>query len=408
MATIGSRRAPRGRGAGPVAVLVGTRPEAVKVAPLVLALRAAGESVQIVDTGQQPGRVDEALAPFDLKADECLWLDRKAGHLAELVSLVVRDLDERLVDLDPAAVLVQGDTTTAFTAAFTASMRGLPVVHLEAGLRTHDRRLPFPEEINRTLIADLATLHLAPTPAARAALAAEGHRGEHVVVTGNTVVDALETVLPPARLRPLPRAAAELGGRRLLVVTVHRREAWGAGVRTVARTVRTLVGRHPDLAAVVVTHPNPAVAADVHAELDGLARCAVIDPLPYDDMLALLARAAVVLTDSGGIQEEAPSIGLPCVVAREVTERAEGVAAGWADLVGLDEAAIVAAVTSRLDTSVALPRTGNPYGDGRAAARCAQAIRWHLGRDVRPPDWNPPPAPISSDQRKRGRVNGSG
>jgi len=373
-----------------VAVLVGTRPEAVKIAPVVTELRKAGHPVRVVDTSQQPGRVDEALAPFGLAADDTLPLERSAGHLAELVSLVVRSVDEYLEQHALAAVMVQGDTSTAFTAAFAASMRALPVVHLEAGLRTHDRRLPFPEEINRTLIADVATLHLAPTPAARAALAREGHEGQHVVVTGNTVVDALETILPPARERPLPADAGALGDyKQLLAVTVHRREAWGAGVRTVARSVAALLAEHPQLAAVVVAHPNPAVAADVRDVLAGVARCAVINPLPYDDMLALLARADVALTDSGGIQEEAPSIGIPCVVARAVTERAEGVAAGWADLVGLDESAIGNAVTSRLAPDAVLPSTGNPYGDGRAAARCAQAIRWHLGLADRPADWSP-------------------
>jgi UDP-N-acetylglucosamine 2-epimerase (non-hydrolysing) len=372
-----------------VAVVIGTRPEAVKVAPLVIALRRAGQATTVVSTGQQPGRVEEALAPFGVEVDVRLQVDRATGSLNELVGEAIRSVDTWLAVTSPAAVLVQGDTSSAFAAAFAASMRGMAVIHLEAGLRTGDRALPFPEEINRQLIADLADLHLAPTPRAREALAREGHSGQRVVVTGNTVVDALETLIPAARARPLPIGVGDIAGRRLLVVTVHRRESWGEGIRAVARAVATLVAEDSGLHAVVVTHPNPAVAADVRAVLAGVPRCDVIDPLPYDDMLALLARADVVLTDSGGIQEEAPSLRIPAVVARSVTERAEGVEAGWADLVGLDTEALVAAVRARL-AAAGLPADGpNPYGDGRAAERCAAAIAWLLGDSERPIDWEP-------------------
>lgn len=373
-----------------VAMVVGTRPEAVKVAPLVVRLRALGQPVVVVDTGQQVGRVDEALAPFGLAADASLGVDRPDGGLDELISQVITRASRWLSETAPSALVVQGDTTTAFGAAFVAAMQQVPIVHLEAGLRTGDPTLPFPEEINRTLIADLASLHLAPTPLARRALAREGHIGDHVVVTGNTVIDALETILPIVRDRPLPaslRAAAS--GGPLLVVTVHRREAWGEGVRSVASAVRDLLAMRRELRAVVVTHPNPSVAADVRSVLGAVQRCIVAEPLPYDDMLALLMRASVVLTDSGGIQEEAPCLGVPCVCARDVTERSEGVAAGWADLVGLSAARIVEAVSARLDDPGIPPGAANPYGDGRAAGRCADAILWHLGRGPRPEDWSP-------------------
>ncbi len=375
--------APR-RTAVPLVYLVaGTRPEAVKIAPMVPALRAAGLGPVLVDTNQQPGRVAEALAPFGLRPNLTLDIHRRDGSLAELIALVTASFDTLLTRATPGAVLVQGDTSTALAVALATHLHRVPLVHLEAGLRTGDRSNPFPEETNRRLIADLADLHLAPTARAAAALAAEGHIGPEVLITGNTVVDALSVLLPAARAAGL--AAPTRWGRHL-VVTVHRREAWGQGVQDVARSVRQLLERHPDLHASVVTHPNPTVAADVIAELSGVPRCQVLPPQPYDDMLALLTTADVVLTDSGGLQEEAPSIGVPAVVARWTTERPEGVEAGWADLVGLDPDRIIAAVTARLARH-APPAVGNPYGDGHAAERAAAAIAWLLGRGPRPADW---------------------
>ncbi len=372
-----------------IALVVGTRPEAVKIAPLVPALLGAGLEPVVIDTGQQPGRVAEALAPFGIVPDASLGLQRQDGGLNELISLAITGVDSYLRAKRPAAVLVQGDTSTAMAVGLAAAMLSIPVVHLEAGLRTGDRSQPFPEETNRTLLADLADLHLAPTPLAAAALAREGRAGDTVVVTGNTVVDALQDLLPQIIDRPLADGIRWNGEGRLLAVTVHRREAWGDGVRTVAGAVRTLLEQHPDLHAVVVTHPNPAVAADVRDVLTGLSRCDLLPPLPYDDMLALLHRADVSLTDSGGIQEEAPTLRLPVVVARSVTERPEGIEAGWATLVGLDADAMVKAVSERLTNRTLPPSAANPYGDGRASERCAQAIAWLLGVGSRPADWIP-------------------
>jgi UDP-N-acetylglucosamine 2-epimerase (non-hydrolysing) len=371
-----------------VSLVVGTRPEAVKIAPLAPALREAGLTPVIVDTGQQPGRVAEALAPFGLAADESLAVERRDGGLAELISLVVVAADRYLTRVKPDAVVVQGDTTSAMAVGMAAAMARVPVVHLEAGLRTGDRTRPFPEESNRMLLAGLADLHLAPTSRAAAALAREGHGSSSVLVTGNTVVDALRTLLPRVSGRPLSEVVAVPAGRRLLAVTVHRREAWGAGVKSVAAAVADLLAAEPDLHAVVVTHPNPAVAADVRAVLGDTDRCTLLPPLPYDDMLTLLSASHVALTDSGGIQEEAPTLRLPVVVAREVTERPEGVAAGWATLVGLDRDAMVAAVRGWLHGRELPAAAESPYGDGRAAERCAAAIAWLLGRGPRPDEWN--------------------
>ncbi|UZJ24981.1 UDP-N-acetylglucosamine 2-epimerase (non-hydrolyzing) [Rhodococcus antarcticus] len=371
-----------------VHVVVGTRPEAVKVAPVVLALRAAGLRTALVDTGQQPARVHEALASFGLVPDVHLGVVRRDGGLAELMALTLTAFDGHLAAAPPRLVLVQGDTTTALTVSLAGALRQLPVAHLEAGLRTGDRARPFPEEMNRVLLAGVAELHLAPTPRALAALLREGVPRERIVVTGNTVVDALDAVLPALRAQPRPTLAARPDGARLLVVTVHRREAWGEGVRAVCGAVATLLEAHPDLRAVVVTHPNPAVAADVAAVLDGVERARVVPPLPYDEVLALLLHTDLLLTDSGGLQEEAPTLGLPVLVARDTTERPEGIEAGWAELVGLDPAVIVAAATAALAGGGSLPTTPNPYGDGRAAQRTAAAIGWFLDGGPRPVEWD--------------------
>jgi UDP-N-acetylglucosamine 2-epimerase (non-hydrolysing) len=365
-----------------VHLVVGTRPEAVKVAPMVGALRHVGLRPSIIDTGQQSGRVNEALTPFALSADIELGIRRRDGSLAELISLTSMLVNSHLAATQPDAVLVQGDTTTALIVGLMAHLRRIPVIHLEAGLRTYDQTNPFPEETNRRLLADLADLQLAPTWRARESLLSERVPRERIIVTGNTIVDALSQLPPTPATRTWP-------GPRL-VVTVHRREAWGAGVRTVATAVRRLLAQLPELRAIVVTHPNPAVAADVHAVLKGVERCELLPPQRYDSMLSLLRSADVVLTDSGGIQEEAPSLGVRVVVARETTERPEGVEAGWAVLAGLDEDRIVKEVTNLLDAGRPVSGPANPYGDGHAAQRAAQAVAWLLGHGHRPDDWAGP------------------
>lgn len=372
-----------------VALIVGTRPEAVKIAPLVAALQAEALTPRVVDVGQQPGRVAEALAPFTLAPDASLAVERPNGDLNELIAAAITAADRYLRSTKPTAVIVQGDTSTALAVGLAAAMLSIPVVHLEAGLRTGNRQYPFPEETNRVLLAGLATLHLAPTPLAARALAAEGVTGSKVVVTGNTIVDSLNLLLPTIRERRLPDGITVASGYQLLAVTVHRRESWGLGVRTVAETVKRLLGERANLHAAVVTHPNPAVRDDVLGVLAGTPRCDLLPPLAYDEMLSLLYQSDVVMTDSGGIQEEAPTLRIPAVVTRVVTERPEGVAAGWADLVGTSASAIHEAVSRRLDHPDLPPSTRNPYGDGFAARRSARAIGWLLGRGERPEDWVP-------------------
>ena len=378
-----------------VHLLAGTRPEAVKLAPLVGALTARGLQPVLVASGQHPTMVQQALAAFDLAPDETLRIDRGTGRQTELMAALAPALDALWCRRRPSAVVVQGDTTTTLAGALTAFWGGIPVVHLEAGLRSHDLTAPFPEEGNRRMVGQVAALHLPPTEAARCNLAAEGRTGPNVIVTGNTAVDAVLAVAA----RDLPIAEPGLAGllrqvhtgrSRLLLVTVHRRESWGEPLNRVLRAVRTLVLRHTDVEVVLPVHPNPAVRGQVRDVLDGVPRIRVTEPLPYPDLVAAMAVSTLVLSDSGGIQEEAPSFAVPVLVLREVTERMEAVHAGCALLLGTDTDRIVDTASALLAdpaTRAAMMAAGNPFGDGSAAVRAAEAIAWLLGtRKRRPAD----------------------
>jgi UDP-N-acetylglucosamine 2-epimerase (non-hydrolysing) len=363
-----------------VLLLVGTRPEAVKAAPVALCLAEHPRlSPAIVHSGQHVAMVEQALAPFGLRPDESLCYRRETGAQAELFAHLLPALDALLARRRPRAVLVQGDTATALAGALSAFWRCVPVVHLEAGLRTGDLTAPFPEEANRQLVARVAALHLAPTPAAAAALAAETLSGGPVVVTGNTVVDAalriaaLEAPATDPGLVAVERDLEHHGGR-LVLVTAHRRESWGEPLDEVLTAVATLAQRHPDVRILLPMHPNPAVRAQVVAALGGNPSVTLTEPLSYPDLVRVLRRAALVLTDSGGIQEEAPSFGVPVLVLREVTERMEAVHAGCAWLVGTDRTRILLAADEMLHTHLRIPLGANPFGDGHAATRACAAI----------------------------------
>jgi UDP-N-acetylglucosamine 2-epimerase (non-hydrolysing) len=377
-----------------VHLVVGTRPEAVKMAPLVTALRASGLARPVVvATGQHTTMVTEALAAFGQHPDVFLDLDRRTGEQAELVAQLAPVLDRVLVEDRSAAVVVQGDTTSVLVGGLVAFWRRIPLVHLEAGLRSGDLTAPFPEEANRRVVSVLADLHLAPTRRAADALLREHVPPERVVLVGNTVVDAVVAVA--AERPPLvdPRLAetealVSSGHARLMLVTAHRRENWGAPLDRILGAVEQIVDEHPDLRCVFPAHANPAVRAQVDAALGDHPRVEVTGPLPYAALCRLLAASSIVLSDSGGIQEEAPSFRVPVLVLRDVTERVEAVDAGWAQLVGTDPARIVAAAKDLLDGARALPDGGNPFGDGAAAERCAAAIGWLLGRGTRPAEFH--------------------
>lgn len=363
------------------------------MAPLVQALHASGLARPVVvATGQHTTMVTDALMAFDLRPDVFLDLDRRSGDQAELVAALAPALDRVLVGQWAAAVVVQGDITSVLVGGLVAFWRRVPLVHLEAGLRSGDLAAPFPEEANRRLVGVIADLHLAPTARAVEALVAERVPRERIVLVGNTVVDAVQAVA--ARRVPLtdPRLAAvdtlvSAGDARLMLVTAHRRENWGVPLDRILDAVRQIVDEWPDLQRALPAHANPAVRAQVDRALGDHPRVVVTDPLPYAVLCRLLATASVVLSDSGGIQEEAPSFRVPVLVLREVTERVEAVEAGWAQLVGADPARITAAAKEILDGRVALPDAGNPFGDGDAGRRCAEAIGWLLGRGTRPDEF---------------------
>jgi UDP-N-acetylglucosamine 2-epimerase (non-hydrolysing) len=365
----------------------GTRPEALKLAPLAQVLhRQPTVRPVIVATGQHPSMFHQGLAAFGLEPDRDIRLRRETGTPAELTAQLTPELDGALAADTPAAVVVQGDTSTALVGALAAFWRRIPVTHLEAGLRSHDLAAPFPEEANRKLISQVAALHLAPTTAAAMNLAAEGIPEAGVEVVGNTVVDAVLTVADRSTRFTHPGlGAAERGladGQRLVLVTVHRRESWGEPLRAVLAAVRDLLAAHPDITAVLPVHPNPVVRADVMSVLGDHPRVVIIDPLDYPDLVWVLARSTLVLSDSGGIQEEAPSFGVPVLVLREVTERTEAVDAGCALLLGTDRERIVSTAGRLLDDDAARVRMtsrGNPFGDGHAADRAAQAIAGLIG-----------------------------
>ncbi len=367
-------------------LLAGTRPEAVKLAPLARALEEhPALRPVLVHSGQHAGMVEQALAPFGLAVDA--WLDvppRINGGQAELAAGLLPALDDLLRRHSPGALVVQGDTTTTLAGALAAFWLGIPVVHLEAGLRTHDLAAPFPEEGARQMVTRLAALHLAPTVGAAAALRAEGVARQQIVVTGNTVVDAVLAIAArdlPARDTALALLEMEIAeaGERLVLVTSHRRESWGEPLSRTLAAVELIVAEHPDVQVLFPAHPNPRVRTQVTAALGGLPRVTVTDPLEYPDLVRALRLASVVLTDSGGIQEEAPTFGTPVLVLRDVTERAEVVAAGCAWLVGTDTA-LIADTTARLLSGDLRPaRVGNPYGTGNAAALAVSAIEELLG-----------------------------
>jgi UDP-N-acetylglucosamine 2-epimerase (non-hydrolysing) len=369
-----------------ILLLAGTRPEGIKLAPLALRLRCSGRFIaSIIDTGQHPGRVDEALAPFGLAPDARATLRRASGTLAELCTGLVSTVDAMLADRPPAAVVVQGDTLTALAGGLVGFWRRIPVVHLEAGLRTYDLAAPFPEEANRAMLARVAQLHLAPTEGARHNLLAEGVRGDDIVVTGNTIVDAVRHLVATGAATP-PAFVDQ--SRSLIVATAHRRENWGERFTDVCAALRRLAWRNPTVQVVMVAHPNPALAGALRTLLPESSGVLVVPPLPYPEMLGLLSRAALVVTDSGGIQEEAATLGVPLLITRDTTERPEAVACGLGTVVGTDPDRIVAEAQARLAAAAPAAPTTGPFGDGHAARRCVEAIAARLAAPV-PADGDP-------------------
>lgn len=369
-------------------VVFGTRPEAIKLFPVIRALQVYPElTVVTCVTAQHRGLLDQVLDVAGINPDIDLDLMTPGQTLDQLTARLLTGLGAALDSARPDRVIVQGDTATAMVGALAAYYRKIPVSHVEAGLRSGDLYQPWPEEANRRIVAPIADQHFAPTETAAEALRAENIAAETIHVTGNTVIDALlatrERIAADATLAAgLDPIAARFAGKRIVLVTTHRRENFGGGMAAIAEALRRLAAR-PDVAILFPVHPNPNVVAVMDAALGDQPNIARIDPLDYPHFIRALGMADLVLSDSGGVQEEAPALGKPVLVMRETTERPEGVAAGTARLVGTDSDRIVAEVTRLLDdpaAHAAMARAHNPFGDGHAAARIAAIVRAGFGR----------------------------
>jgi UDP-N-acetylglucosamine 2-epimerase (non-hydrolysing) len=360
--------------------IFGTRPEAVKLCPVVLRLRAQAEQfdVRVCVTAQHRDMLDQVLEVFSVKPDYDLDLMRPGQTLSALTARILAALDPVMETVRPDLVMVQGDTTTTLAGALAAFYRRTAVAHVEAGLRTGDPAQPFPEEMNRVLTSHLAALHFAPTAAAKAALLAEDVPCERIFITGNTGIDAVLFVrdeLAAGRLIP-PEWPWRDHSKRLVVVTSHRRESFGAAFERSMHALTRLAAR-PDVQIVYPVHRNPNVSGPARAILSGTPNVVLLDPLPYVPFVDLMRQSFLIITDSGGIQEEAPSLGKPVLVLREKTERPEAVEAGTVRLVGTDEDAIVGEACRLLDDEgayAAMTRIHNPYGDGHASERIARVL----------------------------------
>ena len=365
-----------------VAVVFGTRPEAIKLFPVIHALRARDHvDVRVIVTAQHRGLLDQVLEIAGIKPDVDLDVMTPNQTLDGLTAKLIVDLGQTFDAEKPDRIVVHGDTLTTMVASLAAYYRKIPVAHVEAGLRSGDIYHPWPEEVNRRVVACVADMNFAPTRTAADALLRENRDAASIHVTGNTVIDALlatreRIVAMPALAAGLDELAERFAGKRIIAVTSHRRENFGGGMEAIARSIADIAAR-PDIAVIFPVHPNPNVRPIMEGVLGGLPNVAMIEPLDYPHFVRLLDLCHLVLTDSGGVQEEAPSLGKPVLVMRETTERPEGVAAGTAKLVGTDRGRIVREVLSLLDDKSAyraMARAHNPFGDGLASQRIAAIV----------------------------------
>ncbi|MGU3437180.1 non-hydrolyzing UDP-N-acetylglucosamine 2-epimerase [Actinomycetes bacterium M1A6_2h] len=373
--------------------IYGTRPEAIKMAPIVKALQASPQFECVVTvTGQHREMLDQVNDIFDITPDHDLNIIQPRQTLNGVLTRTVEGLDAIFAENAPDAVVVQGDTTTSTAGAIAAFYRGIPVIHAEAGLRSFDLFSPFPEEANRKMTSQITSLHLAPTSTSKENLLREALPEQDIVVTGNTVIDALLHTVE----QKLPFSDPQLeeiasSGRRVLLVTTHRRENQGEAMRGVGRALARIAQAEPELTIVLPVHRNPVVREAVLPAIEGLPNVVVTEPLAYGEFTRMLSVAHVVLTDSGGVQEEAPSLGKPVLVMRENTERPEAVTAGTVTLIGTDEERIVTEVYRLLNDDAAyraMANAVNPYGDGRAAERTLAAIEQMFGVGQRIADFD--------------------
>jgi len=369
----------------------GTRPEAIKMAPVVRALRQSASDFKttVVVTAQHRSMLDQVMKLFGITSDYDLNIMQKDQTLEHIVTAVLLQLAPILEKEKPDIVLVHGDTTTTLAAALSAYYHRIPVGHVEAGLRSYDHANPFPEESNRVLADHLCTLHFAPTHQSRENLLKENIPAKKIFVTGNTVTDALFIAIHAKHRWENPTLRSLMGKEsRLILVTAHRRENHGAPLEQVFKGLRKVVETHPNVSVVYPVHLNPHVQKSAKAILSGHPRIHLLPPVNYLDLVHLMEKSFLVVTDSGGIQEEAPALGKPVLVLRKVTERPEAVAAGTAEIVGVEEKGIVKKISELLTNAQSYERMANavnPYGDGQATGRILDAIRYHFGRRTKRP-----------------------
>jgi UDP-N-acetylglucosamine 2-epimerase (non-hydrolysing) len=372
-------------------VTFGTRPEAIKMAPVVRELQSRN-TFRLVTclTGQHREMLDQVIEAFALDVDHDLHIMRETQSLADITSRALGGVEKLLQAEEPDLVLVHGDTTTTFAASLAAFYRMIPVAHVEAGLRTDNIYSPYPEEMNRRLTDRVAEVLYAPTAAARLALLREGAAAANIFVTGNTVIDALLATsrgAPPAWEPAIAEALGRPGPK--VLVTVHRRESWGTPMESVAEAIRAVSERLPQVTFMFPIHLNPIVRQTFFSRLKTVAQVVFVDPLPHRPFVHLMRACDVVITDSGGIQEEAPTLGKPVLVMRDTTERPEGIAAGTAKLVGTDSARIAVELVRLLTDTEAYRRMANavnPYGDGKASGRIADHLEHRFGLREAPPE----------------------
>ena len=370
----------------------GTRPEAIKMAPLVLELAKRPEFVSMCClTGQHRQMLDSVMEIFELKADYDLDIMEKQQTLSTITTKTILGMDRVLEEAKPDLVLVHGDTSTTFAGALAAFYHKVCVGHVEAGLRTYDLYSPFPEEMNRTLVGDIARLHFSPTVANAENLRKEAVQGE-IFITGNTVIDAMKTTVRPDFVFANPDLNSMDFGKRVITMTCHRRENYGQPMEDIMAAARAIVEKYEDVELVYPVHLSPVVQECAKRNLGDLERVHLIEPLDVNEMHNLMARSYMIMTDSGGLQEEAPAMGKPVLVLRKETERPEAIAAGTVKLAGVDKDEIVKLASELLEDECiyqSMAKAVNPYGDGTACARIAEAIKWHFGfRADRPADFN--------------------
>jgi len=372
--------------------IFGTRPEAIKMAPLVLELQKHEDEIETVVcvTAQHREMLDQVLEFFEIKPDYDLNVMKDRQTLSEIAVNVLQGLDPVLRETKPDLVLVHGDTSTTFLASYAAFINQIQVGHVEAGLRTWNKMSPYPEEMNRQLAGVLADLHFAPTDWSAGNLRRENKPESSIYITGNTVTDVFQYTVDPSFNHPLLDWAK---GRRMILMTAHRREALGEPHRNIFRAVKRIADEFPDVVVVYAVHLNPAVREPANEILGGHERIRLVDPLDVFEIHNFYPHTYMILTDSGGLQEEAPSFGVPVLVLRDTTERPEGIEAGALELVGTGEEQVYAAACRLLTDQSAYDRMANavnPYGDGRASERIVQAILYHFGRrDSRPEPFVP-------------------